>query len=247
MIRSVLIAGVAFAMAGCAADEPRNPLADLDAELQINEGDAADPAVMAALHDPIMVDPTLSGRSNANAVRPPSLPYAAPMPPSDVARRGGTAEIVAREKLMSAPAPNRADGCPQCDAKRDSTTLAALAQSQPVGAGCASAIRYSQGWATRLPADLPLLPNVRLVEAAGVQDDACSLRAVSFWTDLPMGTALDWYFTRASQAGYTSRRQADSDGEALGGTRPDGGAYVVFMKNRSGGGTEIDLIVNNGN
>jgi hypothetical protein len=62
-----------------------------------------------------------------------------------------------------------------------------------------------------------------------------------------MQTMIDWYYTKAVRGGYTAEHQVDGDEHILGGTRDrDGGAYVLFMTARSDGGTDIDLVANNG-
>ena len=42
-----------------------------------------------------------------------------------------------------------------------------------------------------------------------------------------MQTMLDWYYTRASKAGYASEHQADGDEHVMGGTRGDVSRIVV--------------------
>jgi hypothetical protein len=62
-----------------------------------------------------------------------------------------------------------------------------------------------------------------------------------------MQTMLDWYYTKAVRAGYTSEHQVEGQEHILGGTRDrDDGAYVLFMTARSDGGTDVDLVANNG-
>ncbi|NMG22571.1 hypothetical protein DP116_25220 [Brasilonema bromeliae SPC951] len=92
-----------------------------------------------------------------------------------------------------------------------------------------------------------MIPNARLVEAGGTSSGSCALRVASFTTDLPLQTALDWYYTRATDAGYTAEHQAEGDDHVLGGTRArDDAAYVVFLKPAKQGGTAIELIANRG-
>lgn len=224
-------------LAACGTAQPDDPLAALDAELG---ADAGDPAVAAAIADPIMTDTTLASRANTNAVRPPPLPYTAPIPPSDVARRGSTADAIARVPVEPAPAAS-GDGCPECAAAREAKTLAELAR--PFAGRCSDAIRYSHGWATRLPDGVPIIVNARVMEAAGVADGRCDLRIVRFWSDLPSERLVDWYFTRAQAAGYASGRAVDSVGQRLAGKRADGGRYALFVDPRDDGGSDVALVV----
>jgi hypothetical protein len=233
-----------LALAACGGASQDNNVDSLDNELaQGIANNGSDPLLTGSLQDPIMVDPQLAQKSNADAIRPPSQPYAAPVPATDVA--GGRAADPGQ--LMKAPAPI-AGGCPDCRATDESLTLGALTGKQTGVrvAGCVAKMRYGAGWANRLPRDIPLHGNARVIEAAGVQDAQCSLRAASFTVPAPLPAVLDWYYTRAARAGYTAEHQSDGIQHVLGGTRGrDGGAYVLYLTPREGG-TAVDLVANNG-
>ena len=223
----------------------KNNLDSLDGELM--NGNGTDPALAEALQDQIMVDPTLGGQANGDSVRPPGRPYASPMPATDVAANGNPPARL--DNMLSAPPPITGEKCTQCGVARESITLGALAERQKNGrtSGCAANLDYSADWANRLPPDLPLYPQARVSEAADTTKGSCALRVVSFSTSAPMQLMLDWYYTKAIRAGYTAEHQADGSEHVLGGTRTrDDGAYVLFMTPRQDGGTDIDLVANNG-
>ena len=256
-MRGSLLVALALGVSACGsrADDDRN-LDSLDNELVeagSSGGNARDPAMMAALQDQIMVDPKLAQQSNTDAVRPPAQPYSGAVPPDDVAQAPagaaiGTAGIATSITVKSAPPP-KAGGCPGCIAARQSLTLGALAsrQSDKRTASCAGALRYSARWADRLPGDLPLYPGARVSEAAGANTASCRIRAVSFSTDASLQTVIDWYYTRVTSVGYSAEHQADGAEHVLGGTRQrDGGAYALILTGRPGGGTDVDLLANNG-
>lgn len=239
-----LLGAAALAACGSRAEPDRN-LDALDAELSNASapGNVRDPALTSALRDQIMVDPALAGQSNRDAIRPPSQPYAAPVPaarPAPIATDTGTSEAA-----KSAPAP-KAD-CPDCKARRDAVTLGGLAarQSDRRTRACAANVGYSTRWATRLPADLPLYPDARVTEAAGNAANGCALRVVSFTSRAPVQTLIDWYYTRATNAGYSAEHQADGDDHVLAGAR-GADAYAVFVSALDGGGSQVDLVANNG-
>ena len=244
MVRTIgfiLFVFLPLALAGCGGPGNANNMMS-DAEL----GNVADPAVTAALQDPIMVDPQLGRQANGDAIRPPSQPYSGGVPDDAVATNGAKVDTAG---LIKAPAPTTGKDCPQCKAARDSVTLGGIAarQSNARIKGCAGALKYSASWAQRLPADLPLYPQARVTEAAGAQGGKCALRVVSFSAAQPMDTLLDWYYTRATRAGYSSEHQVDGAQHILGGTRGrDDGAYVLFLTARKDGGTDVDLVANNG-
>lgn len=229
-----------LALAGCGGSAS---LGDADEV----SGNAADPALASALQDQIMVDPQLSRQANGDAIRPPGQPYSGGVPSDAVA---ADTDQVDMGGLMKTPAPTKADqNCTQCAAGRDSVTLGGLAARQRDSrtSQCASSMTYSAGWANRLPRDLPLFPQARVAEAAGSETGTCQLRAVTFSASQPMQTMLDWYYTKAIKSGYTAEHQVDGEQHILGGTRDkDGGAYVLFMTARSDGGTDIDMVANNG-
>lgn len=238
--RSALLPILALVLAGCSgsAPAPQN-----EAEVP----NVADPAITAALQQAIMVDPQLGRQANGQAIRPPAQPATGGVPDDAVATNNGRVDSAG---LRHAPPPSApGGGCPRCAAARRSVTLGGLAAKQPDPRtrDCAAGLRYSADWAARLPADLPLYPRARVVEAAGSTAGGCRLRVVSFSAPEPLQTMLDWYYTRALAAGYDAEHQAEGGEHVLGGTRArDGGAYVLFLRARRDGGTDVDLVANNG-
>ena len=78
-------AALVLPLAACGGASTDNGIEALDAELSDGNAQAnvRDPALASALHDQIMVDPNLAGQSNRDALRPPSQPYAAPVPTAE--------------------------------------------------------------------------------------------------------------------------------------------------------------------
>ncbi|KQT31341.1 hypothetical protein ASG29_15420 [Sphingomonas sp. Leaf412] len=235
-------------LAGCGAEPPadtaRDAVAALDAELTATAlANAADPALTAALRDQIMVDPHLVQQANDDSIRPPTTPASGAIPADDIA--GAVRRPAMTDALRPAPAASAA--CPQCAAARASLTLGALAETQGGKAGrCAATVAYSAGWANRLPGGVPLYPDARVAEAAGADGAGCALRIVSFSSAAPMQRLLDYYYTKASAAGYAAGHQADGAEHILGGKRRDGAAFLAVMRARAGGGTEVDLMAEGG-
>ena len=210
------------------------------------DANGVDPELASALQSQIMVDPQLAQQGNGDSVRPPGQPYSAGVPNEGVAAGGAAQE----GELMRAPAPVAADkNCGACTAARESVTLGGLAERQKQGgmSACAAQLQYSAGWAQRLPADIPLYPRANVSEAAGTGGGKCALRVVSFSAPVTVQGMLDWYYTKATRSGYTSEHQVDGEQHILGGTRDrDGGAYVLYVTPRADGGSDIDLVANNG-
>jgi hypothetical protein len=230
----------ALALAACGGGGQKNDQAlnALDRSLAGNAVNAqdVDPALAASLEDQIMVDPSLSAQANRDSVRPPAEPMRAPVPPDGPATANvGTGKLLAAPKAVAMNAPETP------------MTLGALAsqQARRTGQSCGAELGYSQTWAARLPADLPLFPQARVTEAAG--SDAGGCRAVSFTSGAALQTVLDFYYTQAVRGGFTAEHRVDGGEHMLGGTRgKDDGAFIVIARARAGGGTEVDLIANNG-
>ena len=236
-LRSALLLPLALAACNRSSTDQQD-LNSLDAE-QING--TRDPAMTSSLGGQIMVDPRLAQSSNTNAVRPPPQPMTGAVP-ADVPL---LKDPVDPATLKRAPAAS--NDCPECKSADGALTLGALAERQktPDVGVCAQKIGYSAGWANRLPADLPLYPAARLSEAAGADKDGCRLRVVSFASSAPMQKMLDYYYTRATAAGYSAGHSTDGRQHVLGGVRGND-AYVVYVTARAGGGSDVDMVSNAG-
>jgi hypothetical protein len=233
---------IALGLAACHSNHEARNLDRLDNEL--TSSNAADPALTGALNDQIMVDPTLTQHSNAAAIRPPAQPYSAAVPPEGTSS-SQTADI---GKLAHAPAPKPGEDCPACSARGGALTLGELASRQgtPGTSSCAANVHYSAQWATRL-GDLPIFLGAHVSEAAGADGNGCALRIVSFTTAAPADRVIDYYYTQATKSGYSADQQTNGRERVLGGTRSrDNGAYVLFVNHGSGGGSSVDLVINNG-
>ena len=239
VLRSAVLLPLALAACNRSSTDQQD-LNSLDAEL--TNGASRDPALTAALGQQILVDPRLAQSSNADAVRPPTRPDDGAVPPDGV---GARADPVDPATLKHAPAAS--NDCPECKSADGALTLGALAERQktPDAAACAQKIGYSAGWANRLPADLPLYPDARLSEAAGADQDGCRLRVVSFASGAGVQKMLDYYYTKASAAGYSAGHSTEGRQHVLGGVR-GGDAYVVYVTARNGGGSDVDMVSNAG-
>lgn len=231
-----MAATLALLVAACGAPSDNQPAAANQAEAA-GTGANKDPVVAAALRDQIMVDPKLVQQANADTLRPPAQPESLGLPPENVADAAFKAEAGA---LKTAPAAS--DKCPQCAAARRALTLGALAASQGASANCVRNTAYSADWANRLPSSVPLYPDARVTEAAGADQQGCALRVVSFVSAAPPQRLLDWYHTRTSEAGYRNGHGMEGADHVLAGTRP-AAAFMLHVRPRDGGGTSVDLMV----
>jgi hypothetical protein len=253
-------------LSGCGDKPASNDLNALDSKLLGANGNAAlagneaDPALMSALEDQIMVDPGLAQQSNDAAARPTDTPGAAPIPVTDVPLPDKGSESIStvdygggskRGDLLPAPAPTKAGAaaCTHCD-RDDAITLGELSSVQQSGGksgSCAGKIDYSIEWAKRLPVGLPVFPNARATEAAGANSSQCRIRAVTFVAPAAMDTVIDWYYTKMVRAGFRAEHQLRKGEHILAGVREtDDSAWYIMFNKTAAGGTEIDIIANNG-
>jgi len=121
-------------------------------------------------------------------------------------------------------------------------TAAQVAQSaKAASADCTKKAQYSATWAAKLPKDLPVYPRGAVQEAAGTDADGCRLRVVNFVSPVTPKDVIDFYFTKATGAGYGAEYRMDGADHVLGG-RKGGQAYVVYARKLGNGLTEVDLV-----
>lgn len=206
------------------------------------KGDA-DPAVQAALNDPIMVDPDLAGQNEGNAALtggtdhslPPELVTPAAIQSAKeeaMALVGGSVGLKAVPKavVLAANTPEPA-----------AHTAAARAAVSPGGENCAQAVEYSTAWAARLPTAFPVYPRGSTQEAAGTDKGECSLRVVNFLTPVALDDVLSFYFTRASANGY-SAQHLKKDGDDIVSGIKGRASFVIYARRQANGLTDVDLV-----
>lgn len=203
--------------------------------------DGGDPALTGALGDQIMVDPELSGQGGAaagaggaNVELPPEQ-----RSPEAIAAARQEAATRAGGSLTSAPSPT--GGSVASLVENAATAAQVAATSRSGSADCASKVKYSMNWVSKLPAALSVYPRGAVQEAAGTDDDGCSLRVVSFVTPVATKDVVDFYYTRASKAGYNADYRKDGNDHVLGGAK-GGNAYLIYTRKLGNGLTEVDLI-----
>lgn len=183
--------------------------------------DAVDPAITAALADPIMADPQLDRRANRDVLRPDDDPFRAIIPPGSpqVMRPTGTVTLANR---METAMKNSGSGF----------------------AGC-TPVRYSYRWAADLPKELALPSEARVAEAAGSDAAACRLRLIAFASTQTPEAVLNRYREVARSNGYRQSQSA-VDGVTTIMAQRDDGAVFVGSVSAGDGGSVVDLATNRG-
>jgi hypothetical protein len=229
---AVFLASVALASCGSG---DRNPDAT-------NGND--DPALTSALGEQITVDPDLAGQNRVNAAASlPSVDGSVPSldvsPEAATRARDDAAKLVGgASQMRTAPAASPVNGALPTDA---ALSAAARAAHAPGAGDCAGKVEYTAQWAAKLPTQFPVYPRGAVQEAAGTDADGCSLRVVNFATPVPVDEVINFYFTRADKAGFSTQRVLQNGDDVLGGVK-GAAAYTVYARKLPSGVTEVDLV-----
>jgi hypothetical protein len=216
------LAGSAIAalalLSGCGKPKPAaNSLDAMDEQL-VNGAVVADTAANKALAAAIRVDPAKAGK----------------------ARPGDRAATV----TLAQAAKRQQSGKPAMPAVTEDGGPSAAKLSSSGATGCLGGLDYANGWAAKLPADLPMHPSARLQEAAG-HDGGCQARVVSFTVPGDRGQVIGWYAAKAKAAGYTAGRDDKNGDWNLAGDKGDS-AFYIMVGPATGGETPVDYIWTHG-
>lgn len=199
----------------------------------------SDPALSGALGEQIMVDPEMAGQQGAAVAADGNqitIPPQDRSPEAVEAAKKQAAQMVGGA-LRPAPAPAQGSASAMAEGAATAAQVAAAA----VPGNCSAKVQYSNTWAAKLPAELPVYPRGAVQEAAGIDDAACALRVVNYATPVSVDDVMSFYYTRALAAGYAAEHKLDGTDHVLGG-RKGGKAYVVYARQLPGGLTEVDLV-----
>lgn len=203
---------------------------------------APDPLVAAALNDPLMVDPDLVHRSDANALISVRYDHALPAHLSttesaNAAQEAATRELLETGSLADLPLPSTGmAGEPLAlGMTADEIITASGAPS-----GCLGKLGEGLVWAARMPDPARVMPHGMAMQAAGADRKGCNIRIVRYITPVGVEDALRYHFNRADRAGMTAKRY----------TRPEdileadrGSQHLkVHVRPGPGGTSAVDLI-----
>jgi hypothetical protein len=216
-----------------------------EAENAKPDGDAA---ASSALGDQIMVDPDLATQNQANSAVGANyangeLPPEMKSPEAISRARAAAINLLGGPgKVRKAPQAMAVSGKLPADS---AYSTAAQIAARPGNGDCTSKVDYTAQWAAKLPAAFPVYPQGAVQEAAGTDDGGCSLRVVTFLTPVPLGDVVDFYYTRAANAGYTLQHLKDGDDDVLAGTKGTA-SMTVYARQNASGTTEVDLAASGG-
>lgn len=202
-----------------------------------------DPVLARALHDPLMSDPDLSARNEANAVLGLSGSAALPMFTATAAAARAARDAARLELLASGPIPD----LPAASEQPQGKLLGALASPadllEALGAPAACAAQLEEGfaWSADLPAAAAVMPHGMVVHAGGAAMAPCRLRIIRYRTPAMPEDVLAYHHARALRAGMTATRYAAPEA-IIAGSSVDGAQLVVHVRRTASGLTAVDLI-----
>lgn len=207
-----------------------------------------DPAVTAALADPVTIDPDLANQNRGGMALggggPPSgeVPVERLTPEAVAAAKdaaaaelGGTIPPAPEAEASSAADPLVRVGLPE-----------AIARGLPgVKPACLAGVQYGFIWAARLPAGLTPYPRADARLAGGIDAPGCRLRLTSFAAPVPVDDALAYHAALAAKAGYGVRHRLAGQAHVLEGAK-GGARYAVWIEPAGDGGALVDIVTAGG-
>lgn len=162
---------------------------------------AQDPLLARALNDPLLVDPDLSWRSEANAAiawrdgHPLPLFTASPGA-AERARDAARNELLDGGRIPPLPGVRIGEG---------SASLAGLTTAGEIVAAvggredCSARLGGGLGWSTRMPDIASVMPHGMVQQAAGVDAGNCVMRVVRYLTPASADDVLEYHFTKVDR------------------------------------------------
>ncbi|AWW74234.1 hypothetical protein CD351_07300 [Erythrobacter sp. KY5] len=230
--RSTCLAIALALLAGCGEEATEMPSEIL----------TQDPQLARALNDPLMIDPDLAWRSEANAV----IAYRDGHPlPLIEAREDSAARAreEARLELLEngqIPAPSPAISQASDATFADLVTADQMVEAAGARTDCIARMNSDLEWSTRMPATSSIMPHGMVQQAAGVDEGTCVVRVVRYLTPVGIEDALEYHWAKVERARFDLTRYARPAAQ-LHGERRD--QKVIFeFREGPGGMTAVDVV-----
>jgi hypothetical protein len=203
-----------------------------------------DPAMAAALAEPLMTDPDLSQANARNLVAEPGGPADRSLPSlgfadneAALARDQAQALTGGRVRLpglLPKPSPRLAAA--------SVATLAGRARVLVDAGACTDRMKHGFAWGVAMGTTMPIYPRAHLIEGAGVKDGTCSITAATFLTPVAPQPLMAFYHAQAREAGYADAASHAGDAALLEGAKGSA-RFAVLLRNAGNGITSVDLIL----
>lgn len=222
-----------LALSGCGSEPSDVPLSP------VNE---ADPYIARALNDPLMVDPDLSYRNEANAAITLGYDHALPSfkgteEAASRARETARLELLEKGPLEDLPFPSDTPG-PTGLAEAFGTQAVMRALDLP--SACTKDIRGDFALAANLPDIARVMPHGMVRVAAAVEQSGCTMRMVRYVTPVPVDDALQYHFNIMARADFEPDYFADPEKSLI--ARRRGVNIAVFARETSGDLSAVDVV-----
>ncbi len=201
-----------------------------------------DPLLSRALNDPLMVDPDLAWRNEANAVIAfrdghPLPPFDARDDATDRAREAARMELLENGQIPAVPTALSGEGSASL---AELTDAGAIVRAVGSRTDCIDDLNDDLMWSTGLPPTSSIMPHGMVQQAAGVDQGTCVIRVVRYLAPVAIEDALEYHFVKADRARFRMER-FDAPEVQLRGERRDQ-VMAVHVRAGSGGMTAVDVV-----
>ncbi|QDH35397.1 hypothetical protein [Porphyrobacter sp. YT40] len=205
---------------------------------------AQDPVMARALADPLMSDPDLASRNEANAALGFPDSHALPVIAAGAPDAGAARDRMRLELLADGPIPNLPRAVTQGAGVKPLGPMAspeALLAAVGAPATCASGLREDFALAATLPPLAALPPQAMVVQAGGVERPGCALRIIRYRTAAGPEDVLQYHYAKARRAGLKAVRHAVPE-DSLHAEAKAGERLTVHARPGAHGLTSVDLV-----
>ena len=204
--------------------------------------DTPDPIVARTLNDPLMTDPDLAHRNQANAALTIRYDHALPPHVSTSENAEAAREAARRELLETGPIAELpvASGTAEGEALALGMTAQDIIANAGAPRACSAAVKEGLIWAARMPDPARIMPHGMTMQAAGANTKRCNLRIVRYVTPVEQEDALRYHNSRALFAGMTVKRFRSP--EAILDAARGSQHLKVYVRPGPGGTSSVDLI-----
>ncbi|MEM1195202.1 MAG: hypothetical protein AAGH57_03775 [Pseudomonadota bacterium] len=204
---------------------------------------AIDPYVARALNDPLMVDPDLAYRNEANAAITIGYDHALPSfkgsaEAASRAREASRLALLEEGSIADLPEAQDAQG-PGSLAK--SYTVATVLEDVRAPMGCREGLVEDFAIAADMPEFARLMPHGMVRVAAMAEQPECALHVVRYTTPASIEDALQHHYTIAQRAGIRLNLFAEPERSLVG--KRDAVHLNIFARETLGELNAVDVVV----
>ncbi len=204
---------------------------------------ADDPVIARALHDPLMSDPDLASRNEANAaigfVDSNALPViAASNADAQAAREALRLELLEAGAIPELPPAQEKQGGKPLGPMSSATELLAAVGAP---ATCAAHLQEDFALAATLPPVAAIPPLGMVVQAGGADAKDCRIRIIRYNTAAPIVDVLQYHYARSTRAGMRAQRYA-VPGESIAANGKGADRLAVHVRPALHGMTGVTLV-----